>query len=373
MKSKQVDQIISLAEVRDRVDPYRSGSFLASIDYLGNIEERVYYVSPYGSNAYGGIITVPEVGAEILVCKPHGNDTWYYLGTTFKNTEPEKTEGGSGNVPDSGQSNSSKIDPLMYRARGVPMRYVFQSPSQAGLTISEEYNPEFINKYTKLKSTVNKTVTLNDSPEIDSIIIDSGNGSKITLSDDPKGQAVPSRAIQVETVGPQKYINYESQTDMVVLDGGRELQLLNNANGTEWGDGAICGNVNIQSKWKDVNIFTQAEQGRIFIECLNESGSNQHIVIETNGAGGSIVIKTNGNVIVDAGQSINLNAAQGVNIKCSKFSVDSNTVEIKGSGDVNIDGDKINLAMGASPTSPVTTGQVSTYENTGITTYDKLG
>ena len=370
--SNNIDQVISLAEVRDRVDPYRNGSFLASIDYLGNIEERVYYISPYGSNTEGAFIAIPEVGTQILVCKPHGTGTWYYLGTTFKEAEQENVIGGS-IVPDSGISQVSRVDPFMYRARGIPMRYLFRSPSQAGLTISEEYNPEFINKYTQLKSTVNKTVTLNDSPEIDSIIIDSGNGSKITLSDDPKGQAVPSRAIQVETVGPQKYINYESQTDMVVLDGGRELQLLNNANGTEWGDGAICGNVNIQSKWKDVNIFTQAEQGRIFIECLNESGNNQHIVIETNGAGGSIVIKTNGNVIVDAGQSINLNAAQGVNIKCSKFSVDSNTVEIKGSGDVNIDGDKINLAMGASPTAPVTTGQVSTYENTGITTYDKLG
>lgn len=366
------DQIISLAEVRKRVDPTRNGSFLASIDYLGNIDERVQYVSPYGSNAEGAFVAIPEEGTQILVCRPAGTDIWFYLGTVFGQAEPEKTEGG-GVIPDAGILPMSRVDPYMYRARGVPMRYLFRSPSQAGLTISEEYNPEFINKYTELKSTVNKTVKLNDSPEIDSIVIDSGNGSKITLTDDPKSQALPSRAVQVESVGPQKYLNYESQTDMVVLTGGRELQILNNANGAEWGDGAICGNVNIQSKWKDVNVFTQAEGGRIFIECLNGLGNDQHIVIQTNGFGGSIVIKTNGKVIVDAQDDININTPKDLNIKCAKFSVNSNAIDMVGSAGVNIDGSKIDLANGASTNAVDTTGQDSQYGNTGITTYDSLG
>jgi len=366
------NQIISLAEVRSRVDMLRNGSFLASIDYLGNIDERVFYVSPYGSNAEGAFVAIPEEGTEILVCRPAGSDSWFYMGTVFKSAEPERTSGG-GVIPDAGLLPLQRVDPYLYRARGVPLRYMFKSPSQAGLTMSEEYNPEFINKYTQLKSTVNKTVTLNDSPEIDSIIIDSGNGSKITLTDAPKAQSLPSRALQIETVGPQKYLNYESQTDVVVLNGGRELQILNNANGTEWGDGAVCGNVNIQSKWKDVNVFTQAEGGNIFIECLNGLGNDQHIVIQTNGFGGSIVIKTNGKVIVDAQDDININTAKDLNIKCNKFSVDSATVAMKSSGVVDIDGSIINLANGASTNAVDTTGQDSQYGNTGITTYDKLG
>lgn len=366
------NQIISLAEVRERIDPSRNGSFLASIDYLGNIDERVFYVSPYGSNAEGGFVAIPEIGSLILVCRPAGVDQWFYLGTVFGQAEPEKTEGG-GVVPDAGILPMSRVDPYMYRARGAPMRYLFRSPSQAGLTISEEYNPEFINKYTELKSTVNKTVRLNDSPQIDSIIIDSGNKSKITLTGDPKSMSLPSRAIQVETVGPQKYLNSESQTDVVVLNGGRELQLLNYASGISWGDGAVCGNVNIQSRWRDVNIFSQGPNGNIFIECLNENGSDQHIVIETNGTGGSIIIKTKGKVIVDAGDDININTAKDLNIKCSKFSVDSASIEMKGSGGVKIDGSRIDLADGASTNSVDTTGKASQYGNTGITTYDTLG
>ena len=84
---------------------------------------------------------------------------------------------------------------------------------------------------------------------------------------------------------------------------GRELQLINNANGIPYQTTPTVnsGNVNIQSKWKDVNVFTQAIEGRIFIECLNQLGVNQQIVIETNGVGGGIIVKTNGTINMQAG------------------------------------------------------------------------
>jgi len=358
---------ISLAEVRSRVDPGRSGAFRAKIASEGNDEQTVYYVSPYGSNAEGAFVAVPEVGTQVLVCKVTGGTSWYYLGTTFS---PEPGEVVGEQIKDTKVMPLERVDPEMYKARGAPMRYVFKSPQGAGITMSDEYNPDFFNRKTELTSTRAKKITMHDAPNIDSIILDSGNGSRITLTDDPQNQSMAARSIQVESVGPQKYINTESQTDIVVGGGGRELQVLNNANGVPWGEGVQAGNVNIQSKWKDVNVFTQAEQGKIFIECLNENGNSQEIVIETNGTGGGITIKTRGSVNISAGQDINMKADGNMNIDCQKYSVNCTKVDVECAGGVDIDGSVINLASEtANPTSPSIPNPQSKYQNTGVTTY----
>jgi len=363
-----MNQIISLAEVRDRTDASRSGSFLARIFELGNEEKRVQYVSPYASNGEGAFIGIPEVGTQVLVCKPGKSDDWYYLGATFT-PEPLQVEGAP--IPDDSLYPLERANPLLYRARGEPMSVQLTGREGGGIIIGEDYNPGFINNRTEIRSNVNKKIILSDAPAIDAIILDSGNGSKITISDDPQNNSVPSRSIQVESVGPQKYINIESQTDILVKD-GRELQLLNNSTGAKAPEGEPnkAGNVNVQSKWKDINVFTQAEQGRIFIECLNGDGSNQQIVIETNGSDGAITIKTNGNVNISAGQDINMKADGNVNIECDKFSVDAQDIQMQGK-QVNIDPDTgtIELANGATPTPPSIPNPQSIYDNEGITTY----
>ena len=109
--------------------------------------------------------------------------------------------------------------------------------------------------------------------------------------------------------------------------------------------------------------------GRIFIECLNEQGANQQIVIETNGAGGAITIKTNGTVNIAAGEAINMEAPE-VNIGCTKFSVDAGDIQMQGN-QVNIDPGigNIQLANGANPETPTIPSPQSLYGNTGVTTY----
>ena len=363
-------QIISLAEVRDRADATINGSFKAKVNALNDAEVDVSYVSPYASNSNGGFVAIPEEGVEILVCSPHGSTCWYYMGATFS---PEPGQVNGPQVPDAEVYPLSRVDPATYRARGVPMRINLKSVNGAGLMISEEYNPTFINKKTELKSTLNKTLTLNDSPAIDAVVLDSGNGSRITLSDDPQNQSVPSRAIQLESVGPQKHINSESQTDIVVVD-GRELQLLNNSTGAKAPEGEPdkAGNVNIQSKWRDVNVFTQAEQGRIFIECLNESGSNQVIEIQTNGSDGHIRIKTKGKVDIEAA-NIGINATGAINMKAGEaINIEAGgNLSLKSGGTVFADGSpNIRLNEGGSSSANPDIGNTeSYYENTGVTTY----
>lgn len=363
------EQIISLAEVGDRTDATLNGSFKAKVYVLDQAEVDVNYVSPYASNSNGGMVAIPEEGVEILVCSPQGSTSWYYMGATFA-PEPEQVEGSR--LPDGSVHPLARIDPENYKARGVPMRISLKSVNGAGLTLSEEYNPDYINKKTELKSTVNKTISLIDSPGIDAIILDSGNGAKITLTDDPKNQSVPSRALQIETVGPQKYLNIESQTDIVVKD-GRELQLINLSTGAKAPEGKpnLAGNVNIQSEKKDVNLFTKADEGRIFIECINESGSNQVIEIQTNGSDGAIRIKTKGKVDIEA-TDIGINATGNINMKAAgDLKMESGGVtSIKAGGNINADGSQIQLNGGMSTAAEPDIGNAeSYYENEGVTTY----
>ena len=359
------DTIISLAEVSDRADPSRKGTFTAKVNAEGSNELPIFYTSPYGSNMEGAFVAIPEVGTEILVCKPHGSDKYYYMGTSFSS---EPTEAAGQYLQQSVLNPVERADTNIYRARGVPMRYLFKSPNGAGITMSEEYTKEYFNKKTEITSTLNKKIQLHDSPVIDSIILNNNNGSKITLTADPKSDSLPSRAVQVESAGPQKYLNYGGQTDIYVDKAGRELQVLNNANGVRWGSVIPAGNVNVQSKWRDVNVFTQAEQGRIFIECLNEDGKNQQIVIETNGEDGGIVIKTRGTISLAASGSIDMKSPN-INMDCQNYSVKADKVDIACEGQVDIDGSLINLANGAEARRVDTPNPQSRYGNRGVTTY----
>jgi len=383
------DQLVCLAEVRDRADAVRTGSFLACIYGFGNELMRINYVSPYGSNAGGAFIAVPEVGTQILVVRPYNTSQWFYLGTAFT-FEPLYDTGQV--VRDAVVSPVDRCDPTMYKSNGVPTHYVFKSPTGAGLSMVEDENSEYIKKYTEVKSTNNKKIRLDDTPNLDSIIIDSGNGAKIMLTNAPDNpiNGLAAQSVQVQTNGPQRYINYDSQTDIYVGGGGKELQLLNAANGVLNGTPPTfkpqlgippplkpSGNVNLQSTWRDVNLFTKAPNGRIFIECLNAAGANQQIVIETNGVGGGITIKTNGTVMVDALTGVDINTAGNINMQCASFNLNCATMNAK-AGVMNLDGGVVNLAP--EPPLPVVIPQVpstnpslkhdSDYGNFGINTFD---
>jgi len=355
---------IYLAEVLDKADNTRAGVFWAKIYGHTNEEEPVYYISPYASNTEGAFIAIPEVGVEILVCKPTGSNSFYYLGATFS---PEIDESSGDKITDSQINPLERADPKLNRARGIPMRLSLKGTGGQGLVISEEYNPKSFNKSVELKSMVSKKVKLSDSPGEDSIIIDSGNHSKITLTDNPKSGYFAPRSIEVESVGPQKYINRESQTDIVVGDGGRELQLINKAHGEDWGEDVLCGNVNIQSERKDVHIFTKGESGRIFIESINQDGSSQIIQIRT--ANGDIIITSSNNINLIAQNNISIDAVNGVFIKGSTVGIQGDTIDTNSSGETKINGSAIRLAEGASPGTTNTNIEESVYGSEGITTY----
>ena len=380
--------LISLAEVRDRYDPAHNGAFLAKIYALGDSEETVQYVSPYATGCEGGFVAVPEVGMSVLVCSPMGTMEWFYLGTTFL-ASPEQAEGEI--VPDSQVKPLQRADPYNFNARGEPMHYFFKGKTGAGIEISEEFNPKFFNKKVELKSSEGKIVSLIDSPGIDSIVLDSGNSARVTLTNMgkpgafwqglKKGFVLPPSAFIVDTRGTQLYLNRNSRTDILVKD-GVDLNILNNSGGNnKWAEPEEehYGNVNIQSKQRDVNILTRSQggttNGRIFIECLNTEGKGQVIEIETHGTNGDCVIriKSTGRLELQSGEDLEIDCKGAIHMKAA------NNINIEAGGDLTLlsggtifadGGPNIRLNEGGAPTVvPGIGDSVSHYGEDGVVAY----
>ena len=377
---------IKLAEVRDRTSCGNEGTFMARISEGCEGEQLVKYVSPYGSGAKAGMIAVPEVGTQILVCKPGGGDSWYYLGSTFEpeiQATPEMLNPPDGGGPFGGSPAGApldspdstppfaRIDPDITKVSNVPNKILLRGNHGHGLEISDERDGvTTMGVKTELTSANDKKITMSDSPGIDSIKIDSGNNAKIELTQNPQDNPQKSAAsIEIDCNGPQLHVCRESDMELRVLGGGRELNIVNSANGVPWGGVAgvpdaklpTAGNVNIQSDRGDVNIFSNSPYtGRIFIETLNSFGQRQLIKIGTAGVDGAIVLQAN-SIVLDAtgaGGTIDLNATGGVYINggLGPVSTLGASIETKGEAGVNIDpgGGVINLAAPslAVPNSP---------------------
>ncbi len=396
---------IKLAEVRDRTSCGNEGTFLARIEEGCEGEQFVKYVSPYASGAKGGMIAVPEIGTQILVTKPKGSESWYYLGSTFEPEiratnemiNPPAFDGGGASETLGGESGGSpfgaagprqsgvspfkgaggystqpfaRIDPNISKISNVPNKILLKGNHGHGLEISDERDGvTTVGVKTELTSSNDKKITMHDSPGIDSIKIDSGNNASIELTQNPQDNPQKSAAsIEIDSNGPQLHVCRESDLEMRVLGGGRELNIINSANGVSWGGVAgvpdaklpTAGNVNIQSERGDINVFSNSPYtGRIFIETLNAFGQRQLIKLGTAGVDGAIVLQAN-SIVLDAtgpGGTIDLNATGGVYINGGTGPVSTlgATIETFGTAGVNIDtGGVINLAGGttAPPFSP---------------------
>ena len=369
--SPQASTIIQLAEVIDRVDPTNSGQFIARIAALGNELISINYTTPYASNEGGAFIAVPEVGTQVLVCQPTGSTSWYYLGATFAPQPKEST--GALTIDNVELTPFEIAAPELTAALGVPMRLQWTGTQGEGIRIIDETNDSMMNKKVEINSIAGKKVSLNDNPTADALILDSGNGATIRLTDNPQMPSIsPARAVLVNSEGPQRYINGKSQTSIAVVD-GRELNLINDSTGLMGSPVAPAGNVNIQSKWQDVNVFTKGIDSKIFIKCLGTEGVDQVIEISTAGTGGGIDIKTQGKVNIIGSEGISIDSLGPINMKGSNINLEATAggVNINSPGTINLKGTTVHLMPPYSLppiTSPVRIN-VDDYQGLGISTY----
>ena len=357
MKEEIQKTEIRMAEVRARFDPNQTGVFYAGIEGISDgASLMINYVSPYASAAKAGFIGVPEEGASILVCKPSGSNEWFYIGSTFLPEEKKQGEDTPTTPP------FSRVDPKINKVSGVPAKVILHGNNGQGLEISDEQDGKTTNNIkTELTSSNGKKITMHDSPGIDAIKLDSGNNASITLTQNPQNPLKSAASIEVDCNGPQLHVSRESDLEMKVLGGGRELNIQNNANGVAWGNFQHanpinpCGNVNIQSSYGDVNIMSKAPIiSRVFIETLDSAGGAQLIQLKTNGPTGTIVLKTAGTLAIDAGE-VAIQSAGNISMGCNGiFSVEAlGGVAAQTPANIDLEGATVNLAPGSAPTIPV--------------------
>lgn len=391
MKEEIQKTEMRIAEVRDRTDIGAMGVFYAKISGLGEGNQLVKYVSPYGSSAKAGFIGVPELGTQILVCKPSGSNEWYYMGSTFQPEaspkNPSRAEIIAGVEVQNLPSPFSRVDPNICKTSGVPSKVVLHGNNGQGLEISDEQDGKTTNNIkTELLSANKKRITLHDSPGIDSITLDSGNNASITLTQDPRDNPQKNAAsIEIDCNGPQLHVCRESDLELMVLGGGRELNIRNKANGVAWGGVAgvpdaklpTAGNVNIQSDRGDVNIFSNSPYtGRIFIETLNRFGQRQLIKIGAAGPDGRIVLQAQ-SIVLDAtgpGGTIDMNAPAGVFINSeTAVTTSAPLVNTRAEVAVNIDPGEGVIRMadpGAPPPPPLSPNYVLNTNPGDLTNLD---
>lgn len=337
------------AQVADNADFLENGTIQVYAKDISQEILYVNYVSPYSAAHHGGIVAIPEVGVQVLICQPDGTDQeWYYMGSIFGANEGNDFSGNrsldalSPGIPDR----------EVYRARGKPQRLVISDATGNKLVLSNSYSPDYFNLKSALESALGKKIELNDSPKLDSIFIKNEHNDGIKITSSPQ-QSSAGRSIEAESRGPVKVISRESDIELLVVD-GREIDIVNDSTGNNKDDSLPFryGNINLRSLRNDINLTVDDEEGSIFI---TSKGGDGIVQIAANGTitvygEGDVNIRAGSDLNLKADENINLDAGASINIKSAgAFSVDSGeTADIRSGGDVNVDGSNVHLNSGRS-------------------------
>tara|TARA_R110000782_G_scaffold184388_2_gene274680 strand:+ start:41595 stop:42623 length:1029 start_codon:yes stop_codon:yes gene_type:complete len=310
--------------VVSNVDDDKQGTLKVIFPSLSQGAFDVTYTSPMYMLNNGGMLAIPEEGSRILAALDEDGDGKIYYMSTIVDT------------PDTPQAGGLKVwnvvgDTRVYSDRKKPQKVSYANQAGAGVHITRKFLPSQIVAKTDLTSEKGKMLSLNDSPKSDAVILRNEHGDGLLMFSE--GDEIHSeRSIEMKSKGSQKFVVYQSDLGMYVID-GRDINIENHSTGAFAGPGNNrFGNVNLRSKNADVTLVSKAEDGRIFLVT-----PKARIQIA---ADGSIQIHGTGDVQITSDANINLNAAQDVNIK-------GTNVNIKADANIATDGGSVNSMQGA--------------------------
>lgn len=320
----------------------------------------VTYTSPYFNRNMGGMIAIPNHGAEILVIQDDEFNEYYYLSTIV---DDPVTLG----VNNTQLKEQLINDKLVYDATGTPMSISIKDYTGAGLRISDWKDPQKgRSARVDLTSQQRHGVILSDSPNQDNVIIRNKDGDGITITAN-SNIANASNTIKTWSKSSQRCIVDNGEYSVTVND-GRDLTLRNNGAGIfgpnipdplnpTLGFMRQSGNVNLQSEYKDINISTNNPWG---IDFLGRSSGNVYISTSKLGNGllnppwyglnpalqsqpTIIQISSGGKVDIFGGTSVNVQTTTGdISLRAL-----TGAVNIHGTAGVNITaGTNIAVAAG---------------------------
>jgi len=175
------------------------------------------------------------------------------------------------------------------------------------------------NNYVSLKSTQGHLLKLSDTPIKDCIILRNKDGDGITITAN-KNAAYPSNSIDIKSKGNYRCVSFFGEMYMGLVE-GRDISIVNNSAGYNANPLPQFGNVNLVSKWKDINIYSEGPTGNVLISTalgVIQLKSNEINVygttVNVNSATNINLKSVTGNINLDSGGDINLKSIKGINI-----------------------------------------------------------
>jgi hypothetical protein len=300
--------------VHSVIDCEKKGRFEMTLapDFDPEQAKTVIYTSPYFTRNETGIITIPPLESEILAFYDEDTNDYYYISTIV--SDPKWTG--------IKQNNNEKplIEKYVYNSECRPQTMTFKDNKNAGLKIVNDFTKGSMpNNYVSLKSTQGHILKLSDTPIKDCIILRNKDGDGITITAN-KNAAYPSNSIDIKSKGNYRCVSYFGEIYMGLVE-GRDISIVNNSAGYNAFPIPQFGNVNLVSKWKDINIYSEGPTGNVLISTALGVIQLKSREINVYGASVNVNSATNvnlkavaGNINLDAGGQINLTSALGVNI-----------------------------------------------------------
>lgn len=335
--------LIKRGIIQDNADTSKSGVIkIKDIDTNeDNLEMK--YSSPYFMRNEGGVVAIPEPGAEILYAVDDtGTGELHYITTIV-------------NQPTSiGLRNKNVNVPLiinkdrLYSKEGVPQAICFKDSNNAGLTVSNlSDKKDGIECRVELRSMGNHRFVLSENPSDDAVLIKNSDGDGIRIT--TRSDYAPNNSILSYCNGPQWHTVNGSEYNIDVIN-GRDINIKNDSFGDMAPPNATkqAGNINLITTYRDINLFAEGADG---------AGGNIFITTAKNTiqitAAGEVNIFSGGNIHIIGDNDINIKAYNNLNLEGKNVNIKSNqgatqiksdtNLKIESAGEASIKGSTIQL------------------------------
>lgn len=283
--------------ILSNADTGKSGKLLVLMTKT-NEQIDVTYTSPYFSTYGTGFFAIPEIGQKILIVLDDDTGEYFYVSTILSKTSAV----GADSVSKANERPDLFVaERKAYTPSGMPGSMFFKNQKGAGLKITNYYakNEPIVNNV-ELKSAQGNRLVLGDSPDSNGINLLNSHGDGVTITGS-KNSAFGGQTIQIKSLNSHRCVVQHGEYS-VTVNNGRDITIRNNSIGTHSYyfpnplDPALqsnpllqFGNINLVSKWRDINIYTDNP-------AFLPPGFPSNIYISTNK--GLIQLKATGDVNV---------------------------------------------------------------------------
>jgi hypothetical protein len=224
---------------------------------LGGRQIRVQHTSPYFGNQ-DGFIGLPEQNSYILVVNPDRNEPnpeeWYYISTIVSKQMGEALAAN----PNPARP-PSPITETTGRA-GIPQKMGMIGPGNHKVLLYHDVDANNKNSGATIVTNAGKMIRMDDSPQLDNIVIVCGNtltGNEVALElqeTTPEGSSRSSYSAILRATGGITIQSAESNVNIRVENQGGEINIENDSLGPISRGGPTGGNINIRSTNGAINI-----------------------------------------------------------------------------------------------------------------------